>query len=196
MALQRLQALLEIFDDTSDTKTTTIELHDQNQQNEENKLDTTQNDENIDEHIEFLTMTKGRKYVAELIVYGYCRPDLLSINSILYIITDFFNIDEKTELKDYIKARMWYIGIDPNPGYRYRYFPFKNIEELHEHNFQQIDKLNPKMIHKLLMLKSLIQDGVGEDNKCRNMDKESMVPFRTSGFCFNKKGDLIIFNER
>ena len=34
------------------------------------------------------------------------------------------------------------------------------------------------------------------NNKLRNMDKQYMIPFETSGFCWNKEGNLVIFNER
>ncbi len=32
--------------------------------------------------------------------------------------------------------------------------------------------------------------------KIFNMDKETMVDFDSSGFCWNKKRQLVIFNER
>ena len=54
-----------------------------------------------------------------------------------------------------------------------------------------VDEANEKMIVKLEALMLLIKT-----DEVNLMDKESMVPFPASGFCFDTEGKLIVFNER
>ena len=193
MALQLVQELLQIVKDKSNANASYSKA--ENGSGTVQPSMSKQHQINKDEWYQFLSMTKGRRYISELIVYGHCREDLLSIKSILNIIVDFYNLDEKTELKDFIESNMNQYDLDRNYDDN-RNLPFKDKDKLYESNFKQIDELDNRMIHKLLMLKELIQNGLGENSKCFNMDKESMVPFWTSGFCLNKAGGLVIFNER
>ena len=55
---------------------------------------------------------------------------------------------------------------------------------------EKIKTLSKSEILELLVLMNLIQKGIG------NMDKESMVVFNASGFCYDANGKLVIFNER
>jgi hypothetical protein len=73
----------------------------------------------------------------------------------------------------------------------------RKIERLWEENDQIIDDLeyvyqdderNLVCLHQLM-------EWISELN-VKNMDKESMVAFRSSGFIFGPKGNLVIFNER
>lgn len=191
MALQAVEKLLEIVQDTDNIKTST--QRDEKTSGTKQSLIVDQYHINRNEWYEFLSMTKGRRYISELLIYGYCNKDLCSINSILDIIVDFYNYDERMELKDFIQSRMDQYDLDRN---LYDYVPFKNVDKLYDNNSKQIDKLSNKMVQKLLLLKEVIQNGIGENGECYNMDKESMVTFRTSGFCLNKEGGIIIFNER
>ena len=57
--------------------------------------------------------------------------------------------------------------------------------------FQDIDKCDSNMTIWLINLIKLIKK-----QKIHNMDKETMVDFDSSGFCWNKDKKLVIFNER
>jgi hypothetical protein len=54
-----------------------------------------------------------------------------------------------------------------------------------------VDKSCDSFILWLIQLIKLIKE-----DKINNMDKESMVSFPTSGFCWNAKCEFIMFNER
>jgi len=68
---------------------------------------------------------------------------------------------------------------------------FKDIDALYEFNDIIINNLDDTMVMWLCQLIKYIK----KDKIC-NMDKETMVPFPTSGFCWNLEGKLVIFNER
>ena len=55
---------------------------------------------------------------------------------------------------------------------------------------EYINKLNLKQLKELKCLMKMIKSGI-----CI-MDKEDMVTFNASGFCFNSEGKIIVFNER
>jgi hypothetical protein len=67
----------------------------------------------------------------------------------------------------------------------------EDIEELYKLNDNMIDKSCDSFILWLIQLIKLIKE-----EKINNMDKEYMVSFPTSGFCWNAKCEFIIFNER
>ena len=67
----------------------------------------------------------------------------------------------------------------------------EDIDELYELNDTMVDKSCDSFILWLVQLIKLIKD-----EKLNNMDKESMISFPTSGFCWNAKCEFIIFNER
>ena len=68
---------------------------------------------------------------------------------------------------------------------------FKNIDELYELNDKMVDKFDSNMIIWVINLTKL-----KKKQKIHNMDKETMVDFKSSGFYWNKDKKLVIFNER
>lgn len=68
---------------------------------------------------------------------------------------------------------------------------FKSINELYKLNDKMVDTCDDALILWLAYLIKLIKQ-----EKINNMDKESMVEFTTSGFCWNKNKELVLFNER
>lgn len=68
-------------------------------------------------------------------------------------------------------------------------FGFASLKEMYAFNEKKILEAD----NDLLMLMKLLMEMTG---KVSLMDKESMVAFKASGFCFGKNGKFIIFNER
>lgn len=68
---------------------------------------------------------------------------------------------------------------------------FKDIDQFYELNDHMVDKCSDTMIEWLINTIKLIKK-----EQLHNMDKENMVDFPTSGLCWNKKKQLVIFNER
>jgi hypothetical protein len=66
-----------------------------------------------------------------------------------------------------------------------------DINKLYEFNKEQLLSSDDKFIKYLLRTIKLIKN-----KKINNMDKESMVIFTTSGFCWSASGKFTIFNER
>jgi hypothetical protein len=66
-----------------------------------------------------------------------------------------------------------------------------NLEKLYKLNKKKLLKCSDSMIDYLLHTIKLIKK-----QYIHNMDKESMVVFPTSGFCWNARGKFVIFNER
>lgn len=69
-------------------------------------------------------------------------------------------------------------------------FPFQTIEKFRKHQKAYLRKLHEEELDELIALISLIKKGL------KNMDKESMSGFDSSGFCFDKNGQITLFNER
>lgn len=70
-------------------------------------------------------------------------------------------------------------------------FEFASIDALYEFNDKIIDKLNPtKLLEVICLIKLINKRGL------KNMDKESFVVWDASGFCWNNKKELVLFNER
>jgi hypothetical protein len=67
---------------------------------------------------------------------------------------------------------------------------FKNYDDFKEFQTKHIESIDKKEINRLIVLINFIRSGMFI------MDKESMVAFESSGFCFNSDGKLIVFNER
>jgi hypothetical protein len=91
----------------------------------------------------------------------------------------------KDKLNDYDVERTdfedWVFSGDEEP----------NIEKIYALNKKKLLSCPDSFIDYLLYSIRLIKKEV-----IYNMDKESMIPFPTSGFCWNAKGNFIFFNER
>lgn len=68
---------------------------------------------------------------------------------------------------------------------------FGSIENFRAMQKKFVDRASNEMIEKLNILMLMI-----ESKEMKLMDKECMVPFTASGFCFNTEGKLYVFNER
>ncbi len=81
--------------------------------------------------------------------------------------------------------------IDPNPELNGWHNNQGNIQidELYQHNQEILAKVSLRQLKYLDATRKLI-----EGNDLRIMDKEMMLPWDASGFIFNYKGKLIIFN--
>ena len=97
----------------------------------------------------------------------------------------------KEQLKTFIQAKFHEYDTERYPDYVKDYFGTNDYEKLMEHNRKLIDEMSESDIEDLLTLMKL-----RKRHKMMNMDKESMVPFDTSGFIFTMNDELVIFNER
>ena len=87
------------------------------------------------------------------------------------------------ELKQFV--RDWFDDYDLYRGkksYHSKEWNFKNIDEFYSFNDKIIDELP---MENLLKNKSL-----------NIMDKEYMSSWDASGFCWNRKGEFVIFHEK
>jgi hypothetical protein len=64
------------------------------------------------------------------------------------------------------------------------------LDKFMTHQERIIDALTEEQVRQALTLMDIIK------GRCYNLDKEHMIPYRTSGFCYHKDGSIIIFNER
>ena len=67
---------------------------------------------------------------------------------------------------------------------------FKKFSEFRKKNKQMIELCSNSDIDWLMELIKKINS-----NKIKNMDKDSMVPFDVSGFCWNNYNKLVIYNN-
>jgi hypothetical protein len=65
------------------------------------------------------------------------------------------------------------------------------IDDLYQLNDNMVDNSDNSFILWLLELINLINN-----KQLNNMDKEDMICFPISGFCWNHKREFVIFNER
>ena len=129
--------------------------------------------------------------------------DLVNENNLL---TKKYNdIVNNDKLLNFIKKNMYEDDYDRN-GTRVNHWydrdDTKNVETEEDINDKipyeefiknqelQINKLDNSVKDTLFDLIRMI-----EDNEIKLMDKESMLHFNCSGFCFDSKGKLILFNE-
>ena len=94
----------------------------------------------------------------------------------------------KKEIKNFIRETIDDYDIERTD---FDSWKFKNINELYRLNDKMVDTSEDVLIIWLTYLIKLIKQ-----EKVKNMDKESMVNFTTSGFCWNKDKELVLFNER
>ena len=94
-----------------------------------------------------------------------------------------FSRISKKELEDRIEIRNGEVFEDCLGFGSYSDFTKKN-EEI-------IKALSQKEVNSLLILIDYISN-----NKICNMDKDDMIDFTSSGFCWNSHGKLVIFNEK
>ena len=94
----------------------------------------------------------------------------------------------RTTIKEFIRENISDYDIERAD---YESWNFQDIDELYELNDKMVDKCDSNMLIWLINLIKLIKK-----EKICNMDKEAMVDFDSSGFCWNKKRQLVIFNER
>ncbi len=66
----------------------------------------------------------------------------------------------------------------------------RNIKNLLQHNKQVLSGLDAKQLESLSLLKTFIETNL------EIMDKETMIPWKASGFIFNYENRLIVFHER
>lgn len=88
-------------------------------------------------------------------------------------------------MDDYSYERAEELGNDLND------WNFKSYDHFCKYNSKKVDKSKKKFINWLIQLSYMISQ-----NKIGNMDKESMVVFNSSGFCWDKNGRFVIFNEQ
>ncbi len=65
-----------------------------------------------------------------------------------------------------------------------------NYDAFKKFQLVQLESLSEPELFNLVLLMNMINNGISI------MDKECMVAFDSSGFCFDKNGKLVIFNER
>ena len=68
---------------------------------------------------------------------------------------------------------------------------FGSYNDFRKKNEEIIKALSQKEVNSLLILIDYISN-----NKICNMDKDDMIDFTSSGFCWNSHGKLVIFNEK
>jgi len=94
----------------------------------------------------------------------------------------------KNKIKEFIRKNISDNDIERTD---FESWGFQDIDELYELNDKMVDKCDSNMTIWLINLIKLIKK-----QKIHNMDKETMVDFDSSGFCWNKDKKLVIFNER
>ena len=86
-------------------------------------------------------------------------------------------------------------GKDFEEHYNYpdgdRDWDFTDITHFYEHNSKMVESLNDEMVQTIIDLIIL-----RKELNIVLMDKEHCGCFEQSGFCFNSKGEFVIFNER
>lgn len=117
------------------------------------------------------TIAEKRDFLKSFIREGIDKRDLNRAEGDEYFLSKFRNDDDNDDLEKVIN----------------RFLKF---------NDKCIDESSDDRIIFLHQLTRMINNG-----ECQNMDKESMVSFTTSGFCFRKdnrsdKAVLVVFNER
>ena len=103
--------------------------------------------------------------------------------------------DRETKIYDFIVSRFRESDLERyNMMRREEYkefgFGFGTIENFRTKQRAFLKNSDDDTIEHLRIMKLLIEKGT------MSMDKERMVPFRTSGFCFDTEGKIVIFNER
>ena len=95
-------------------------------------------------------------------------------------------------IKRFVRKHITEQDLDRDIDLEFGGFDFKdNIEELYKLNDEVIDKLNPTELLRVTMLLELIRK-----KKLHKTDKEDFIVWKVSGFCWNRKKQLVMFNER
>lgn len=110
--------------------------------------------------------------------------------------TDFFfeilkGTTAESERKQILSFIITHISEDDMRFNDSEFSKIEDIDDIYRTNAEIIHDLELPMVKWLIQLIELINN-----NFIHNMDKDNMAVFQSSGFCWDMRGNFVIFNEK